>query len=383
MDKKKILGIFIKVSVPVVVLAVILVVVLSKNRKNEFSLTDYAQIDIKGVDGNGKVNISLDKDGLYKYFVDDDTSDSEAEEYKKFVESVYFDADVTEELSNGDEVIITAHYDAEIAKALDVKTGDITRKVKVSGLKDGVMLDAFKELQIITSGVSPYVTVTYNNQSSNEYLKTLEYSISRTSGVKVGDTITITCKADEDYAATKGYYFDTLEMNYTIDKADVYVEKETDINKSVLNTIVEDAKKVITEATADTTTRMTYQVTGDKGYLYRDGNEEAVAFELYKAELAYNATSYANAHHNYIMVYLKGQIRVPNYSGSEDPYEYIDAYFCFVFYDAIRTADGEFCMAVNELDKRYICGRSFDEVKAQMNGQIGQGYNYTEINLQK
>ena len=69
MDKKKILGIFIKVSVPVVVLAVILVVVLSKNRKNEFSLTDYAQIDIKGVDGNGKVNISLDKDGLYKAFV--------------------------------------------------------------------------------------------------------------------------------------------------------------------------------------------------------------------------------------------------------------------------------------------------------------------------
>ena len=97
----------------------------------------------------------------------------------------------------------------------------------------------------------------------------------------------------------------------------------------------------------------------------------------------YNATNYTNAHHNYELVYLKGQIRVPNYSGSEDPYEYIDAYFCFVFYDAIRTADGEFCMAVNELEKRYICGRSFDEVKAQMNGQIGQGYNYTEINLQK
>ncbi len=381
MDKKKILSIFIKVSIPIVLLAVALVIILGRGRKDAFSLTDYVSVDIRGVDGNGRVDVVADKEGLSEYFVNDKTTD--IEKYRQFVESVSYSADVTEGLSNGDKVRVTVQYDEELAEELDIRTGALERDFKVTGLKNGTLLDAFRELQIITSGVSPYITVTYNNQSENEYLKTLEYEFNRTSGIELGDKITVTCKADEDYAASMGYYFDTLVMEYTIDRADMYIEKQEDINKSVLSTIVEDAKKIISDATADTTTRMCYEVTGDKGYLYRDNNEEAVSFELYKAELAYNATNYTNAHHNYVLVYLKGQIRTPDYSGTEDPYEYIDAYFCFAFYDAIRTADGEFCMAVNELEKRYICGKSYDEVRAQMNGQIGQGYNYTEINLQK
>lgn len=249
MDKKKILSIFIKVSIPIVLLAVALVIILGRGRKDAFSLTDYVSVDIRGVDGNGIVDVVADKEGLSEYFVNDKTTD--IEKYRRFVESVRYSADVTEGLSNGDKVRVTVQYDEALAEELGIRTGALERDFKVTGLKDGILLDAFRGLQIITSGVSPYITVTYNNQSENEYLKTLEYEFNRTSGIELGDKITITCKADEEYAASMGYYFDTLVMEYTIDKADMYIEKQEDVNKSVLSTIVEDAKKVISDATAD------------------------------------------------------------------------------------------------------------------------------------
>ena len=64
MDKKKILSIFIKVSIPIVLLAVALVIILGRGRKDAFSLTDYVSVDIRGVDGNGIVDVVADKEGL-------------------------------------------------------------------------------------------------------------------------------------------------------------------------------------------------------------------------------------------------------------------------------------------------------------------------------
>ena len=77
MDKKKILSIFIKVSIPIVLLAVALVIILGRGRKDAFSLTDYVSVDIRGVDGNGRVDVVADKEGLSEYFVNDKTTDIE------------------------------------------------------------------------------------------------------------------------------------------------------------------------------------------------------------------------------------------------------------------------------------------------------------------
>jgi hypothetical protein len=87
------------------------------------------------------------------------------------------------------------------------------------------------------------------------------------------------------------------------------------------------------------------------------------------------------SHGNYVLIYVKGQIRTPDYSGGEDPYEYIDAYFCFVFCDAVITRTGEFTMAVNDIEQRYICNSSFDAVKDDARTFIGAGYEYTDVPL--
>ena len=90
-----------------------------------------------------------------------------------------------------------------------------------------------------------------------------------------------------------------------------------------------------------------------KAYEVKDiCNEEAVDFDIYKVELADNTTDTMGSHGNYVLIYVKGQIRTPDYSGGEDPYEYIDAYFCFVFCDAVITRTGEFTMAVNDIEQR-------------------------------
>ena len=110
-------------------------------------------------------------------------------------------------------------------------------------------------------------------------------------------------------------------------------------------------------------------------------DHDAFNFDIYKVELADNTTDTMGSHGNYVLIYVKGQIRTPDYSGGEDPYEYIDAYFCFVFCDAVITRTGEFTMAVNDIEQRYICNSSFDAVRDDARTFIGAGYEYTDVPL--
>lgn len=380
--KKKTAGILAMVTAALIIVTVILLIKFGKGHKDGFSIIRYAIADIKGVDGRGKISLSSDTVGLYAYFVDDDMTEDDISRYEKFISSVSFTADTAEGLSNGDTVTVTARYDEKLAEELNIGIAGTSWTIPVAGLREGTCLDAFENLRITTGGISPFITVTYINNSDNEYLASLSYEISRRAGLAIGDVITVTCLADEDYAAEQGYYFEKLTEEYRIERADVYISEPEDLDAGVMAGITADALDNITELTDDTTTRMTYLVTGDKSYLYRDNNEEAVSFEIFKAELAYNVTEYENSHQNYVMLYFKGQIRIPDYSGSEDPYEYIDSCFCYVFYDAVRTADGEFYMAVNDLEQRYLCGRTYEEVRDKMTARIGQGYEYSEINIE-
>ena len=282
-------------------------------------------------------------------------------------------------LSNGDTIVITAQYDGNIVGQAGVKGNKSTKTYRVSGLKKGTELDAFSDVQIVASGVSPFVTVKCENKSTHEYLKNLEYEVDKEKGNAEGDTVTITCKADESDAAEKGYFFNTLTLKYTILGTDRYVSSPDEIDSDLYRGISKEAVEVIREITDDTTSHITYEITGNKSFLYRDGNEEAVNFSLYKVELAYNSTRIVARHQNYLLVYMKGQIRIPDYSESEDPYEYIDAYFCFVYSDAIITKDGEFIMDTDNIRQRYICAATYDMALNEVESMIGPGFEYTDV----
>ena len=220
--------------------------------------------------------------------------------------------------------------------------------------------------------------MTYLNESENDYLKGLEYSIDKASGLSIGDTITITCLIDEETARDNGFYYFKESMEYTITTADKYVDEVGEIDKSVIEEIKQTLPTLIETETNDSTYHMAYKVTGNKVYLYRDNNEKIVDVELKEIQLANNNTDYEQAHENYIFMIYSGRIALPKYTTAADLYDYVSAYFCFLYDDAVITTDGEFILSTDEPWDKVVCATSYDEVIADVWELIGKGYTLVE-----
>ena len=322
MNKSKLRNIIIKAAIPLVILAILIIVKVNMTQKQEFRLSRYVIVTTTGFDSNGKASLSLDDVGIYTALADDgDTGEAEVK-YKPFVDSLKYSLDRDTGLSNGDTISLTVTYDSRIADKLGIDVGGTTRSIKVEGLEEGTLLDAFADVKIITGGISPYVYVTYANESDNEYLASLEYVIDKTSNLAIGDEVTIRCN--------------------------------------------------------DTTNHMSYDVTGDINYLFRDSNETAEDFAFQKAVLVYNDTGYEQKHENYILLFYKGNIVMPTYS-SDNPNQYLESWFCFRYSDAVISREGEWSMATNDPKERYICGTDYESTLEAFKSDISGSYTYTDI----
>ena len=379
-NKIKLSAIFI-VAIPLVIFIALLVIKLTTTKQEEFSLVRYAMVKVVGFENVAKATVLVDDVGLFDAITGENVAAEEELEYKAFVDSVEFSLDKRENLANGDTIIITAMYDEALANKLGIKVGTSKREYKVSGLGKGKELDLFADVKIITEGISPYVYVTYLNESKNEYLKGLEYNIDKASGLSIGDTITITCLIDEETARDNGFYYFKDSMEYTITTADKYIDRVTELDEDVMNKLLETLPGVIEDETANTTYHMAYKVTGNKVYLYRDNNESIVNVKLDGIYLANNDTGYEQECENYVMVVYTGDIALPKYTTEADPYNYVDACFCFLFPDAILTTSGEFELDVEKPWENVICSTSVEGVMSEFEEQIGIGYTlqkYTE-----
>lgn len=381
MNKTKIIKTAAKVVIPLIIFTAIIIFRFVYMDNEGLSLGRYVIVSTSGLNGRASVEISVDEVGLYNALTEDGQDKSE---YTDFVNSITLSADRTTELSNNDTIHITISYDEAIASRLGIEVESDTRNYKISGLDAGTELDAFSELKIITGGISPYIYVTYSNESENEYLSMLEYNISKTDNLAIGDEITITCIYDEKTAASQGYYINQSSMTYTIEEADRYLAEDniSDFDQSIIEELNTTNIGVITDDTNDTTSHMSYKLTADNSYLFRDNNETAEGFSLYQVMLANNASGVEREHENYILLIYHGSIVLPTYS-SDNSSEYLDAYFCFMYSDVIISMDGEMTMATNNPEQRYVCSDSYDGVIAEANEAMGAGFNLTEIILDK
>ena len=373
MNRRFKISTLIKVTVPAILIVLLIILRFNVFSESEFSPARYVVVEVNGVDSRGRAEAYLDEESLYNALADNEDYETAKLKYGEFVDTINISVSKNEELSNGDVITIRTDYDETVAEKLGITVDYSERSITVSGLKKGEELDLFSDVKIITGGTSPYVYATYINESENEYLASLEYKIDKTSDLSIGDEITITCLIDETAAADNGYYYDVSEMKYTIAQADKYIDSPDEIDMSAIEALTKDNIQTITDETADTTYHMAYKVTGDSGYLYRDNNEAAVSFELDRVTLANNTTGFEQKYENYILVFYKGYIALPKYTTEEDPYDYVEAYFCFMYSDAILTMNGEFAMAAGT-NSRFVCGSSYESAVKAVEEEIGNGY---------
>lgn len=133
-----------------------------------------------------------------------------------------------ENLSNGDEVEVEITVDSDMVKKLGYKAKSQTVKFKVEGLKDPVVIDAFKDLEISFDGIAPNAYVSTIEKKKIDGVE-VSYSAEDSSGIDIGDTIVITAKLSD----TDGYVLKEETKEIKADKLDKYVSDVEEITDDV------------------------------------------------------------------------------------------------------------------------------------------------------
>lgn len=88
-----------------------------------------------------------------------------------FYNSIYYTADVTEGLSNGDKVTVTASYDKDLAKQIKVKAKETSREYTVEGLRERYASNGSdieqSNFAAIKQYMNDYMVREYNSSSDN------------------------------------------------------------------------------------------------------------------------------------------------------------------------------------------------------------------------
>lgn len=371
MNTKKIIKLAAAIIIPLAIVVTIIVIKINISSKR-LDLCNYIDITVDGLNDRANAIASVNTERLYERLYKDENT---AVLLKSFVDSIEYTLDKAEKLSNGDVIILNVTCNEKYAKELNIKLGKLSREQEVKNLKQGTKLDAFKDIKIITSGVSPYVYLSYVNESDNAFLASLEYSFDKSEGLAIGDEFTITCNTDAKTAAAHGYFFDTLSMKAKVTDTDKYVDSITQIDSEILQNLIDGDMEFINSEVADTTFHMSYKIKKTNKYLYRDGNEKLEQIEHIKSGMLLNNLGVEEEHENYLVIFLKGTVQIPLYNGKADPYEHLVGYFACIYPNAIRRHDGSFAIGDR---MEYVCADSEEKLMTRLNSVIGEGYTLLE-----
>lgn len=189
-------------------------------------MSKYIKLEYKGYNKHATAEATIMKDKM-KEVLGEDISN-------KLANRIRLNITNNENLTNDQEAEIKINVDNYYLEEIGIKLNSDTVKIKVEGLKDATELDAFKDIKIDVTGMSPNINVSISNNSEDERLKTVEYRASKTSGISNGETITITAvRWDENRFNEEGVALKETTMTYTVNGQAAYIFSLSEINDAV------------------------------------------------------------------------------------------------------------------------------------------------------
>lgn len=202
---------------------------------------DYVKTEYSGIDGKGKVVISLKG------------SDS----YGDFFSNVSLDDDAAQgELKNGDTINVEFSFDPELAKKQGLRIKDEGCQITVDELPKGFILNeamVFAPMEIETSGYSPEIKLSVKNTSEQGFFKDVVYEIPSAEEQKCyksGEKVHIKALVPVEQADSFNYYVDgsgIYKMDYTIPETDSYLRDPGKITKAMLEELDSLAQKLVVD----------------------------------------------------------------------------------------------------------------------------------------
>lgn len=206
-------------------------------------LADYVELEYTGFNKHASATVSL-KDDLKDVIGKDN--------FKDLKDVISFTVTNDGKLENGKDAEIEATISDSWCQEHGVEIASKEFTVPVDGLEEATEVDGFSGLDVEVTGMSPDLSLTVNNNSTDEFIKTVKYKASKTSGIKNGDTIKITISSyDEDMAEEKGYVFKEDSYDYKVEGKAAYVYNVSEVTDSVKtqikSTFIEKAKSKAAE----------------------------------------------------------------------------------------------------------------------------------------
>lgn len=186
----------------------------------EVDLSDCFNVSVDGYDGLGALGVTRNEEELKK---EEKRVGEELQEkdmpYRKndlsdFFESIKFSADVTENLKNDANVVITATYNDSLARSCNVELKSETFDYKVKGLSVKTIIDPFEGLNVKVEGFIGRAKITLDNSGCSEDCKNnVTYNVPDINGNKNSDVVTITA----DLKDAENFVLSVTEKEVTID----------------------------------------------------------------------------------------------------------------------------------------------------------------------
>lgn len=216
-------------------------------------------------------------------------------------DAVEYNISPSENLSNGDEVVLTIDVDNSALENYDFKLAGGEKKITVSGLNEVEAFDPFENVAVNFSGMSPNGSASVNTSYSNVDIDLL-YNLDKSSGLKNGDEVTVSISTHSDtdldeYCMSKGKVPTTTEKTFTVEGLANYAQTIDDIPddmKSKMLAQAEDAIKAKCIWDEEGTTGVLksleylgdYYLTGKEGF---DANPYNKIYCVYKGTVEFNA----------------------------------------------------------------------------------------------
>lgn len=240
-------------------------VVVNATPGDALVLSDYFEISYEGYNTAGRVDITRKDDMLFDEVDIIRLAQKEAliknnevaqDEYLRFAAGIEALAEPNDQLKNGDEYIIKYIYDKELAKRLHISVDDEEKTYIVEGLKDAQPLsvdDLFRDLKVEFEGISPEITMTVTNNSTNPVIRSLVFEPTEVKEKFCeGDNVRIRCFFDDNKRLCDKYYINALSAecikDYTVSGTGAYVDSLDRIPAEVISEAIDAGKKAFVDA---------------------------------------------------------------------------------------------------------------------------------------
>lgn len=305
--------------------------------KETVDVTADADISVSGYDGHGIATVSKGDwlmDTEKKYGQGMSIMELAGLEDALY-DAVEYSLSPSENLSNGDEVVLTIDVDNSALENYDFKLAGGEKKITVSGLDKVEAFDPFENVAVNFSGMSPKGEASVNTSDSNTDID-LDYTLDKSSGLKNGDEVTLSISSYsgtdvEEYCMSKGKTPTATEKTFTVEGLASYAQKIEDIPEDALNKMISQAEDSF----------KSYSTSWDEGNSLK--NTELLGYYFLTPKEGFSSSK-----NNQLYCVFKETIELTGFASEEEgkakdakKKPYSDSYYTYYKYsDIVILADG-------------------------------------------